>query len=324
MIRQGEAKEKGFVLIMVLWVLAVLTVMAFTLTYMTRVESLAALSMQTSTQMKFLAEAGIERGIAEIMYRTRNLSVEDSDIWSVDGTPNVVETDRGSYSIGITDESGKVDINRTPEVILRNLLSNLGHDLEVVDTITDSVMDWRDADDLYRLHGAESDYYMSLTDPYAAKNGDFETIEELMLVQGVTPEILYGEEGKRGLIDFLTVYSASGKINLNAAPREVLIAIPGMSEGIADALLEQRTNGKLGDIKTLLGENYTFIAPYINVGSSGSGTYTLEASGYLGSEKTHYGIRATVRIGGPQGFSYLYFKSPVDIRHDRDDENGEY
>ena len=319
MMRYGTGTQKGFVLIMVLWVLAVLTVMAVSLTYMTRVESLAALSFRKSVAMKFLAEAGVERGVAEVLYRMRNLSVEGSDVWGVDGTPHVIETDEGNYSVGITDESGKVDINRTPELILRNLLGILGHDLEVVDTITDSVMDWKDADDFYRLNGAESDYYMSLPDPYAAKDEDFETLEELMLVKGVTPEILHGEEDKKGLIDFLTVYSGTGRINLNAAPREVLMAIPGMSQEIADDLIEIRQAGVVVDLKGLFGENYSFIAPY--TGLSGSNTYTFETTGYLNPEETGYGIRAVVKVGGDKGFKYLYYKSPVDIRHDRYDKN---
>jgi general secretion pathway protein K len=289
---------------------------------MTRVESLAALSFRKSVAMKFLAEAGIERGVVEVLYRRRNLSVEGSEVWGVDGTPYEIETDHGNYSVGITDESGKVDINRTPELILRNLLGILGHDLEVVDTITDSVMDWKDADDFYRLNGAESDYYMSLPDPYAAKNADFETLEELMLVKGVTPEILHGEEDKKGLIDFLTVYSGTGRINLNAAPREVLMAIPGMSQEIADDLIEIRQVGVVGDPTGLLGENDSFMAPYIqNTGVSGSNIYTFETTGYLDAEETGYGIRTVVNVGGARGFNYLYYKSPADIRHDRDDKS---
>jgi general secretion pathway protein K len=321
MMKSVNGTQKGFVLIMVLWILAVLTVMAISLTYMTRVESLAALSFRKSVAMKFLAEAGVERGVAEVLYRMRNLSIEGSEVWRVDGTPYEIETDHGNYSVGITDESGKVDINRTPELILRNLLGILGHDLEVVDTITDSVMDWKDADDFYRLSGAESDYYMSLPEPYAAKNADFETLEELMLVKGVTPEILHGEEDKKGLIDFLTVYSGTGRINLNAAPQEVLMAIPGMSQEIADDLIESRQAGVVVDLKGLLGENYSFMVPYINTGVSGSNTYTFETTGYLDPEETGYGIRAVVKLVGTKGFNYLYYKSPADIRHDRDDKS---
>ena len=62
-------------------------------------------------------------------------------------------------------------------------------------------MDWRDKDNLHRLNGAEDDYYLSLPQPYKCKNGDFTSIEELLLVRGVTPEIFYG-----GLKDMVAVY----------------------------------------------------------------------------------------------------------------------
>jgi general secretion pathway protein K len=222
--------------------------------------------------------------------------------------------------VGITIESGKVDINRTPEVILRNLLDILGYEPEVVDTIADSVMDWKDADDFYRLHGAESDYYLSLPDPYEARNEPFETLEELMLVKGVTPEILYGEEGKKGLIDFFTVYSGTGKINLNAAPREVLMAIPGMSSEIADSLLEWREEGSTANLQALLGENYKFIAPYADLAVSGN-TFAVETVGYMDSEGTGYGIKAIVQVAGNNRFQYLYYKSPAHVKYDRNDQD---
>jgi general secretion pathway protein K len=70
------------------------------------------------------------------------------------------------------------------------------------DIIVDSILDWRDNDDLRRLHGAEDEYYQSLPDPYRAKNDDFESVEELLLVKGITPEIFHG-----GLKNIVTVYT---------------------------------------------------------------------------------------------------------------------
>jgi hypothetical protein len=63
----------------------------------------------------------------------------------------------------------------------------------------------------------------------------------------------------------------------------------------------------------------SFIAPYI--GLSGSNTYTFETTGYLDPEETGYGIRAVVKVVGAGGFNYLYYKSPADIRHDRNDKS---
>ena len=98
---------------------------------------------------------------------------------------------------------------------------------------------------------------------------------------------------------------------------------PQNYQEIADDLIETRQAGMIGDLKVLLGENDSLMAPYIypNTGFSGSNTYTFETSGYLYPEETGYGIRAVVRVRGARGFNYLYYKSPADIRHDRYDKN---
>ncbi len=57
--------------------------------------------------------------------------------------------------------------------------------------IADAILDWLDPDDTPRENGAEVDYYAAQNPPYAPKNGPLDTIEELLLVRGVTPELLF-------------------------------------------------------------------------------------------------------------------------------------
>jgi len=45
------------------------------------------------------------------------------------------------------------------------------------------------------VNGAESDYYLSLSQPYAAKDGPFDDLSELLLVRSVSPEIYWGPNG---------------------------------------------------------------------------------------------------------------------------------
>ncbi|QEG41538.1 type II secretion system minor pseudopilin [Roseimaritima ulvae] len=66
----------------------------------------------------------------------------------------------------------------------------------------DSILDWLDEDDEPRDYGAESEYYQTLTTPYAPKNGPIDSIEELLLVKGVTPQLLFGVDANRnGVVD---------------------------------------------------------------------------------------------------------------------------
>ena len=306
--------QKGIALLMVLWVLTILTVMVFSFSYMARTEAYAALSFRQTIEKKFLAEAGIERGMAELFYINSNkgkaIVKPGDEVWRTDGRPYKILTENGYYSIGITNEGGKVDINTTSELILRNLLLNLGLNLDDVDIIVDSVMDWKDSDDLHRLHGAEDDYYMSLPNPYKAKNANFETLEELLLVKGLSPEILYGDKGKKGIIDFLTITSRMTTININAAPREVLLAIPGITPELADSILAVRETRDIQDIQGILGNNYLLAAPYVD--QAGTDAFTIESTGYKDTEKSGYTIRATVRPEGTNKFKYIYYKTSVD------------
>ena len=98
--------------------------------------------------------------------------------------------------------------------VFRRLLDILGID----SSLADGVVDWLDNDDAPRVGGAESSYYMGLPYPYRAKNDLLDTLDELRLVRGVTPEVF------EKLRPFVTVWS-SGKVNLNTAPKEVLMSL---------------------------------------------------------------------------------------------------
>ncbi len=316
--------SQGIALLMVLWVLTILMVIVFSFSYMGRTEALAVLSFREGVEKKWLAEAGVERGITEIFYRNmhKNQAVvlEGTEVWKTDGTPHKIRTDNGYFVISIIDETGKVDINTlndTSGIILKNLLVNSGVLEENAETIVDSILDWKDktGGGVHRLHGAGDDYYMSLPNPYKTKHDNFDTLEELLLVKGVTYEILYGDGKKRGVIDFLTVNSKSPIINVMAAPKEVLTAIPGITPEIADNIISLRENqAGTPNFQQLLAN----VQPPFNsfVRPTASNTFTIDAAGYKGDNKQGYAVRATVGIEGNNKYRYLYYKSPAEVRRD--------
>jgi general secretion pathway protein K len=309
--------RRGIALIMVLWVLAVLMVIALSFSYTARTESLSAVAFKDGVEKKFIAEAGIEKAAMEIIYRRMHPNVQTdvngAETWRMDGTPYTVNIEGGHYTVRIIDESGKINLNTLTDasaIIFKNLLLNNGVEETVANTIVDSVLDWKDPDDFVRLNGAESDYYMSLPSPYKAKNANFETLEELLLVKGMTPAILYGEAAKGGIIDFLTVHSSGSQINVSAAPKEVLMAIPGMTEEVAKAVIDARQNA---DNQTATQQIAAVVTPpfnqFITYSTTGN-VFTVESSGYKGDEKGGYTIRATISIEPDNTFKYEYYKSP--------------
>ncbi|TWT35154.1 General secretion pathway protein K [Posidoniimonas corsicana] len=104
------------------------------------------------------------------------------------------------YRFGLENESARLNLNTLlladdyAEDGARNQLLYLPG---MTESIADAILDWLDEDEDIRDFGAESQYYTALDAPYEPQNGPLESIEQLLLVQGVTPELLYGLDTDR-------------------------------------------------------------------------------------------------------------------------------
>src|SRR5262249_14263324 len=119
--------------------------------------------------------------------------------------PNIDNGNISGVRYGLENESAKLNINalaqfekQKPGAGKTLLMALPGMD----DATADAILDWLDTDETPRENGAESDYYSGLSPPYACKNGPIDTIEELLKVKGVTPQLLFGGDSNRnGMID---------------------------------------------------------------------------------------------------------------------------
>lgn len=315
--------QSGIALLLILWILTILMVVALSFSVMSKTETFATISFKETVEKKFIAEAGIQRALMELFYINQNQYqphiLEGKEVWRTDYAPYRDVIGDGFYAVKIMSESGKIDINALDDnsgIILKNLLRNSGVEEEDADIIVDSLLDWKDSGDAdaRRLHGAESEYYMSLPNPYKAKNANFDTVEELILVKGMTPEILYGNAERKGIIDFLTIYSKSSQINVNAAPKEVLMSIPGITAEIAEEIINQRENKKItgiNEIQGFLGGNYRDAARYI--GLQEPNIFSIYSAGYKDSERAGYAIMAVVSPEPPNRHKFLYYKTIMSV-----------
>ncbi|MEW6332825.1 MAG: hypothetical protein AB1558_00985 [Thermodesulfobacteriota bacterium] len=321
MVVTARPSERGIALILVLWIVVLLSMAALSLSLLTRAEALATLSVKEELEHKFLAEAGLRRGIMELFYRNANRNqqvlLEGFEVYQADGRPYTSEMADGHYRIRISDESGKINLNTLTDnngIILKNLLMNSGVAEETASIIVDSILDWKDRDNLHRLNGAEDDHYQSLPKPYKAKNAPFDSLEELVFVRGMTKPILYGSADGKGILDFCTIHSKTDKINLGAAPQEVLRAIPGMTDDTLQRIVEYRDLAPAARVQPIagwIGGEFNALAPYVTMAESN--VYAIEAIGYKGNEKRHYAIRAIVAIEGNQKCRMMYFRSPAAV-----------
>lgn len=322
-------KETGIALIIVLWIMMLLIVMTLALSVMVRTEIFSTITFKEQQENKYLAEAGLQKAMLEILYRNANKNNppknDETDSYPTDGTFHQGKIDDGYYRFAIADESGKININLLTDatgLILNNLLVNLGVEKSKADTIVDSLLDWKDGDDLHRLNGAESDYYMSLPNPYKAKDGNFDNVEELLLVKGMTHEILYGTEEKPGLIQYLTVYTSATQININAAKSDVLKAIPSMTDDMIRTIIDYRTsdNGKKdgsGLQSMLSAANYATIASYVT--TADSNVYSVEVIGYKHEKAGNYPLRAVLVMEGTDRCRIISYQSPAHLEIPKDD-----
>ena len=104
--------------------------------------------------------------------------------------PRADPTQTQNYAFGIADESAKINLNKAPSSRLSLLPA-------MTTEAADCIVDWVDADSTPGANGAESDYYSSLPEPYQCKNAPLETVEELLLVKNVTPDLLFGNDRNR-------------------------------------------------------------------------------------------------------------------------------
>src|SRR5437660_7264551 len=103
-------------------------------------------------------------------------------------TSGVVSANQGWY-YGVNDESAKINLQSLMQLdssgqVAYNLLMKLPN---MTDDVANSILDWIDPRTTQpRSSGAKDTYYMTLSPPYHCKNGPLDSLEELLLVKGMT------------------------------------------------------------------------------------------------------------------------------------------
>jgi type II secretory pathway component PulK len=280
--RYRIGNRRGFALIAVLLVLAVVGVIGAEFAYSMRLEATSVRSFKDTLIGAHLAEAAVEQAIREIAGDVAFVATDD------DGALTFYTRDRvalkrlprtnvplgvGQFTYRVTDEESRLNLNAaTPDRVDR-LLQALGVDKIERDTINDSLQDWRDANEEHRLNGAESDEYLQRLLPYRSKNAALDSITELLQVKGMTPAIFQGTAGKPGLAAYVTVKSP-GQVNVNTAPCIVLKAL-GLGDAECTAVDQARRDGPYTTVPGQFGGRGL---------STTSRTFRIEAEGLVGGE----------------------------------------
>lgn len=266
-------RRTGTILIVTLWIILVLAAMVLTLAGTVRVEATVSVNGTAAAQAQAVELGAIQYVRSRVASLNGNLPAEanmdptclrvgDGGFWII--RPNF--DDDHSYAYGIVDEASKLNLNTASSAMMQ-LLPDMTQEL------ADSIVDWRSpSGTTSSADGAQSGYYLMLPDPYNCKNAPLETVEEILLIKGATPEILYGEDTNRngvldvneddglasdppdnqdgnldrGLSPFVTVYSQEQNVDANGAPRANLNAADANHFAGLAAVLQKATSPQRG------------------------------------------------------------------------------
>jgi type II secretory pathway component PulK len=229
------------VLILAVFAAVLLSVLAVGVTAAVRVELLASRASLNRAQSLFLAEAGINMARALLYYDDPTIDVLQ-DPW---GPQSELALDLphefgpGFFRVRVHDACGRVDVNEADHTTLSRLTGD--------PAVAAAIMDWRDRGPMTSPGGAEEDYYAGLGCPYSPRNGRFQSLGELLLVRGVTPEVFFGNEEQMGLVNLLTVDSVSSQVNPDGNSLVNLNSFLNWN----DEGFQKNIMGKLGSIITM-------------------------------------------------------------------------
>ncbi len=325
--------DKGVALLLVIWVLALLSVIVGEFCHAMRTEVNITRNFKEQTQAFYIARAGLLKAVSELITLettppkttdTAFLPEEENEVsdtikWRINIDIEDIQFGFGMFSVNIGNEAGKININKADRNLLKMMLDGFDLDDQDKDVIVDSILDWKDEDSFHRLNGAEDDYYQSLPEPYECKDDFFDSVEELLLIKGVTEEMFYG-----GLKELVTVYidedeklhkavrkrqsgrqtKKSGfnynKININYASEAVLLALPQMAEDLVNQLVAFRKEKDLTmqDVLEIAGPGvYAELTPYITTAKNAkSPFYTIVTEGKVRDSRVKHRLEVLLQI----------------------------
>jgi general secretion pathway protein K len=238
MTRQADrhVHERGLALVSVLWALSILSLIAASMMSAGSISYAIERNALKRVEADSIADAGITLGILGL------LDPRPEKRWRVDGVRHEVMFAQIPMTVEIQDTMGLIDLNEADVSLLGRLFQGAGLGADDASGFAARIVDWRTPGDLHSLDGASKDEYRAAGLSYVPRGGPFQSIDELNLVLGMTPE-LYARVSPA-----LTVYSRQPNFDPRLAPREALLSLSQMSDRQVDQILSERlTNSSTVD-----------------------------------------------------------------------------
>jgi general secretion pathway protein K len=286
--------SRGVALLSVLWLVAALSAIAFTIANLVRAEKERTSTDRDSLRAYYIASGAVDRALLYIQWGPQYRNDDGSPKFYQAPMPRMhFDFPTGQATVEIIPENSKLNVNTAKPEELNNLLVALGTDPARAQAIAAGIVDWRSAS----AGGAATEfdqYYLTLTPSFRSRHASFQEIEELLLVRGVTPDLFYGsysQEGDgrlvphAGLRDCLSVYGASsGTMDVNTVEPAVMQAI-GINRAAIAAIVAMRNTAPIHGLDQIAS---------LESGGGGFGRLGLVTNSIMT-------LRATARLKLPNG-----------------------
>jgi general secretion pathway protein K len=239
-------RPRGIALVLVLWVLALLTVMALGLTTVQRTETALTRNQIDGARFRALAEAAVNLVALDLLttpVQAMDADAEEPGLWVPDGQPRALWFDGVALDVTLFNEGSRLDLNGATRDQLAALIElalidlagdGEDHDASAPARLADAITDWRDPDDLVQLNGAEDGDYAAAGLAYGARDDAFRSVDELRQVLGMTRPLY------QRLAADLTVENPSGRVDEQFASAPVIAALQGLDLEDARLRVEER------------------------------------------------------------------------------------
>lgn len=307
-----KCSEAGAALIAVFWILLLLSILAMGYAGSARLRAVVATNEKDTLASRYLQDSALTRGRFEYDKFVANrrllssraeiegLTGKPLDLWWPRYSPYFIDEGGVSLAVQVRYEDGRLDVNALPGTLWDRILLTCGvEDADFRAQVRDSILDWIDGDDLRHAQGVEMSHYLEQTPEYYCKNNKIQVLEELMLVRGVSAEIYYGTDRHPGLVDFLSVYGAAEKFDVNSASPASFLLLEGATEDEISAIEEKRGLEFIEDLNVLADElssgTYSQLLHYFTVVSSPS-YITIAVSSWPTNSKSFDWLGTTYRL----------------------------
>ncbi len=286
---QVRARQRGAVIIIVLWTAVLLTVLVTAMAGKVRLSANTAFHNQQGVAVWAAVMETVKKAHMELMFKSMPRPIgeqqetdEDGEIlldeYRFNGRPlELAYAAAEDIVVRIYDHGGKINLNRIPrrnlQAIIEKRLGGEDADPEQVQDLLAAWTDWTDINELESLNGAEADYYLSLDPPYTPRNNpELESVEEILQIRGFS-ELFEGVNVEAAF----TIYGNNRTVNINLATREAMQMLPGLDDELIERIIayrETRDINNRSELDSIIPfENLVELTPWI--GNQTSTVYSL-------------------------------------------------